>query len=96
MSTGNIKELKEERQKQWGSSVNRGWDNYRASTFIEVIIAKLDRALIAQRLASEDEVNINKYEFDGTDSLHDALVYLQAMLDKMDKDPDFYIKNKMR
>jgi len=49
-------EIKPERQEQWGSDTGkqvRGWDNYRSSTFIEIVRAKLDRVLQCQDLIIE-------------------------------------------
>ncbi len=83
-----IESLKKEREAQWntGRDQPRGWDRWRTSTFLEMIAAKLDRAIIAQDkinfaisdLGHEElEVIHSKLREDGIDSLKDASNYLR-------------------
>jgi hypothetical protein len=102
-----LKGIKEDRIKQWGNNgkTPRGWDRYRASTFLEVIGAKIDRALQAQELIrlefndrnlkNPDTAKIQKLEFDGIDSLKDAYNYLGKLLEFIDKDPEYYLRNNL-
>jgi hypothetical protein len=59
-----MENLKEERTKQWANKQGnaKGWDNYRASTFCEVIRAKWDRALQAQQLLIDNKGEIKCLE----------------------------------
>ena len=64
--------LKQERNEQWGSSENRGWDRWRLSTFLEVIEAKAGRAIIAQNIILNTHgITNGKAEHDLIDSLQD-------------------------
>lgn len=78
--------LKQERNEQWGSSENRGWDRWRITTFLEVIEAKAGRAVIAQHKYTED--NDLKYRNDLIDSLQDLINYTNKVLEKIDRDEE--------
>lgn len=80
--------LKQERNEQWGSSENRGWDRWRITTFLEVIEAKAGRAVIAQsKLQEETEpTKITKLNDDLIDSLKDLINYTNKVLEKIEQD----------
>lgn len=56
----NLKQLKQERTKQWANNrkVPRGWDRYRSTTFLEVVGAKVDRALQCADLIREAQESL--------------------------------------
>ena len=86
--------LKKERDQQWGSSINRGWDRWRLSTFLEVIEAKAGRAIIAHTLILDSPTVNDKAEDDLVDSLQDLINYANKALEKIGTSPDFLTKNK--
>jgi hypothetical protein len=103
--------LKAEREKQWGNGgdLPKGWDCYRSTTFMEVIRAKMDRAIQSQERLTQLPVlegkgpNVEKrllerkaVLFDGMDSLKDAANYLRKLLELCENDPDFFAKGGMK
>lgn len=81
--------LKKERDQQWGSSINRGWDRWRLSTFLEVIEAKAGRAIIAQNMLTGDLTADEKIKTDLIDSLQDLINYTNAALKKLEDNPNY-------
>lgn len=79
--------LKQERNEQWGSSENRGWDRWRITTFLEVIEAKAGRAIIAQgKTKDADSTTLEKARKDLIDSLEDLINYTNKCLEKINQD----------
>lgn len=105
-----MESLKEEREKQWGNEQEgkapRGWDRYRCTTFLEVIGAKIDRALQANQhiqdaradstlTPEERQKKISDLEFDGIDSARDGFNYLRKCIQKIEERPDYYTNNTL-
>lgn len=95
--------IKEERNKQWGSSNNRGWDRWRITTFLEMIEAKAGRAIIAQRMneyaanINEDQEKVIKSKQDLIDSLEDLINYTNQCLKIIREDTtDSFIRGETR
>lgn len=94
---------KEKRKEQWNSKNRhpRGWDRWRCSTFLEMISAKLDRAIIAADKvanftpACKEQLieKTNAYE-DFLDSLEDAANYLEKLRD-LSKEIDYVSNQRM-
>jgi methyltransferase-like protein len=99
-----FEQLKADRTKQWANKSGnpKGWDNYRPSTFMEVIRAKWDRALQAQSMIQELNIRpdtqekIKKLEFDAVDSIKDAVNYSQELLRQITETPQLLLENKLR
>lgn len=96
--------LKADRTKQWANKSGnpKGWDNYRTSTFMEVIRAKWDRALQAQNMILELSIKpdtkekIEKLQFDAVDSIKDAVNYSQELLSQITEEPKLILENRLR
>ncbi|MGL5134414.1 MAG: hypothetical protein ACRC78_17955 [Planktothrix sp.] len=94
---------KEKRIDQWNSKTGlaRGWDRWRCSTFLEMISAKIDRAIIAADkvthftlFCKEDLPEKQRIYDDYIDSLEDAANYLEK-LREISKNISYVSNHKM-
>jgi hypothetical protein len=94
---------KEEREVQWGNKTGtaRGWERYRSSTFLEVIGAKIDRALQANHLIQKLKLReysayeLEKLREDGLDSLIDAQNYLAELIRRCQSNGNYFDNQEM-